>query len=270
MNNPERNAVPAMTPLIRAGSVVALLFAGTAHAASPAAPAVVRNSELGVAFQTIDSGGNKNNSAGAFGQMLFPLTRYFGAALEGSLGHTNLLIDKVATTAGKVSCGYNTTAVGGQLFARLPTVGKLGAAYTTSRISSQCEDNASFLSDGSDSFQADGYTLSAEYYFPAVTLAASRSETSPDGGNSFTTDTVKVTWYPVADLSLTPSVGRTRGVDSYGFTLEHQPDFLGRSLSLALSYVVQDQDEKISTLTLGFTYHFGTRVELKVRDRQYR
>lgn len=270
MNLPERNPVPAMIPLLRVGSIAALLLVGVAHAASPAAPAVIRNSELGVAFQTIDSGDNKNNSAGAFGQMLFPLTSYLGAAVQGSVGHTNLLIDKVATTSGKVSCGYNTTALGGELFARLPTVGKVSAAYTTSRISSQCENNASFLGDGSSSFQSDGYTLSAEYYFPAVTLAASRSETSPDGTDSFTTDTVKATWYPVADLSLSPSVGRTRGVDSYGFTLEHQPDFLGRSLSLALSYVVQDQDEKISTLTLGFTYHFGTRVELKVRDRQYR
>lgn len=270
MNIPEPNKAPAMIPLIRTGAVMALLLAGSAHAADAPASAVIRNSELGVAFQTIDAGGNKNNSAGAFGQMLFPLTRYFGVAVEGSFGHTNLLVDRVSTTVGKVSCGYDTSGLGGELFARLPSVGKLSAGYTANRISAQCEDNASFLGNGSDSFNANGYRLSAEYYFPAVTLAASRSDTSPDGGESFTTDTIKATWYPVADLSLSPSVGRTRGTDFYGFTLEHQPDFLGRSLSLTLSYVVEKEQEKVNTLTLGFTYHFGTRVELKVRDRQYR
>jgi hypothetical protein len=270
MNSPERNTAPAMIAMIRAGSLMALLGAGWAHAADAPPPAVLRNSELGVAFQTIDSGGNKNNSAGAFGQMLFPLTRYFGAAIEGSFGHTNLLIDRVETTSGKASCGYDTTGLGGELFARLPSVGKVSAGYTTNRISTQCEDNASFLGDGSNSLNADGYRVAAEYYFPAVTLAASHSDTSVDGSESFTTDTFKASWYPVADLSLSPSAGRTRGTNFYGFTLEHQPDFLGRSLSLTLAYMVQNETEKANTLTLGFTYHFGTRVELKVRDRQYR
>lgn len=268
LNRPTRT----MNRLLRSGSlaVTALLIAGAAHAADAPPPAALRNSALGLAFQSIDAGGNKNNSAALVGETVFPLTRYLGAKVDASFGHTNLLLERVSTPTGKVTCGYDTTAAAGGLFARRATVGKVEASYAISRISSECDDNASFLSDGSSSLDANGYSIGAEYYFSALTLGASRTETSIDGGESYTTEAVRATWYPVADLSLTPSAGRTRGTDFYGVTLEHQPDFLGRSMSLTLAYTLQDEDEKVGTFTLGFTYHFGTRVELKIRDRQYR
>jgi hypothetical protein len=260
----------AMTSVIRRGTLVALLSAGAVHAAESPTPAALRNSEVGVAFQSIDAGGNKNNSAALFGQMVFPLASAFGASIDGSYGHTNLLLERVSNPTGKVSCGYDTTAASAGLFARVATIGKLEARYGASRISSKCDDNASFLGDGSSTLDSDGYTIGAEYYFNALTLGASRSETTLDAGGSYTTDAVRATWYPVADLSVTPLAGRSRGADFYGLTLEHQPDFLGRSMSLSLAYLQDNQDEKASTFTLGFTYHFGTRVELKIRDRQYR
>jgi hypothetical protein len=45
---------------------------------------------------------------------------------------------------------------------------------------------------------------------------------------------------------------------------------MGNSLGVSLGYSVVDREQETSTINFSVVYHFGTKAELKTRDRQYR
>jgi hypothetical protein len=45
---------------------------------------------------------------------------------------------------------------------------------------------------------------------------------------------------------------------------------MGNSLGVSLGYTVVDREQKTNTINFSVVYHFGTKVELKTRDREYR
>ncbi len=58
--------------------------------------------------------------------------------------------------------------------------------------------------------------------------------------------------------------------DTYRFVAEYQPELLDNSVSFLLGYTTQNQTTSVRIVNIGVLYYFDKRVDLIVRDRQYR
>jgi hypothetical protein len=96
------------------------------------------------------------------------------------------------------------------------------------------------------------------------------TSTEPEDGEKLESDIFSAAWYPIENLKVTLSGGDLYDQDTYGIEIEHQPEFMGNSLGVALGYSVIDRDQEIGTINFSVVFHFGTKVELKTRDRAYR
>lgn len=262
----------------RAENVPALSFAALllAHAWIAPAHGAERSvgqtsAELSATFGTVDAASNSNKSAQVDVRVTVPVATSFGASLQGYFADTNIQVDMPTDLVGTTSCSYEALGGSGTVFFRHPLFGRVGASISSANLESTCGGKGFFLAGNSDSLRSTGYSLAAEYYFPVLTLAAERTVSSYAGNDDLISDVVSASWYPLADLSISPNVGRINGRDQYGVSIEHQPDFLGRSASIALSFGSQSLDgDSIRSASLSFTYHFGLHVDLKTRDRQFR
>jgi len=252
-----------------------LLAAGTAVAQSRAAETL--NFEFGVDAKDSDtSGSTSNGTLGLKGAATIPLGRYF--AIAGSAGYSksqvrtrDSLVDESGSNTGIADCSFKGTQGGITLFARRPTLGKVGVSYGVSQLSSECGDTSVFVTTGDDSLDAKNYRVFAEYYFYDFTLAASQTATELDHGDKLDSTSITASWYALDSLRISASAGNDLyDRDTYGIMLEHQPDFLGDGLGVYLGYSQTDQSPSTRTVTFGFAYYFGVRADLKTRDRQYR
>jgi hypothetical protein len=116
----------------------------------------------------------------------------------------------------------------------------------------------------------DNYRLAVEAYLGDFTLGASHISTELEDGPKLESDSFSASWYPIDSVRISLSGGDLYDQDTYGIEVEHQPEFMGNSLSVLLGYSTVDREQEISTINFGVIYHFGTKVELKTRDRQYR
>lgn len=229
------------------------------------------NAELGATFGTVDSADNSNKSAQGDFRLTVPVTTLLGASLRAYYADSNIQLDLPTALVATTSCSYEILSATGTLFARRPNLGRLGASVLGTHLESKCGSNAFFTSGNGDSLQSRGYSLAAEYYFSAVTVAAERTVASFDDESDRVADSFSATWYPLADLSLSSNIGRVDDRAQYGVSVESQPDFLGRGASVSLSFSdLSLPDEHVRTVNLSLTWHFGTRVDLKTRDREYR
>lgn len=254
----------------------ALLFAAGAAGAQTRAVETT-NFEFGVDARDIDtSGSTSSGTLGLKAAATIPLGRYLGIAASGGYSESQVrtrkgLVDENGSTAGTASCSFNGTQGGITLFARRPTLGKIGVSYGQNQLSAQCGDSSRFVTTGEDSLDAKSYRVFAEYYLYDFTLAASQTSTELERGDKLDSTSITASWYPLDSLRISASASNDLyDRDTYGIMLEHQPDFLGDGLGLYLGYAKTDQSPSISTLTFGFAYFFGVRADLKARDRQYR
>lgn len=248
-----------------------LALAVTTQTKAAEEDATLSSAQLGATFGTIESADNSNKSVQVDFRFTAPVTRFLGASLNGTFADTNLQTDAPTDEISSILCSYETLGTRGTLFAREPSLGRVSASFLAGQLRSKCGGSASFVERNSDTLRSEGYSLAAEYYFPALTLAAERTSTSFDGDNHHVTDLLTASWYLLPDLSISPNAGRVNGSNLYGLTVEHQPDFLGQSASVTLAFSQQNLESgSIRSISLAFTYHFGTHVDLKKRDRQYR
>lgn len=261
---------------IAAALLPMLLGAGAAGAQSRAAETL--NFEFGLDASDIDtSGSTSNGTLGLKGTATIPLGRYFAIAASAGYSKSQVrtrdsLVDESGPITGTVaSCTFKGTQGGITLFARRPTLGKMGVSYGVNQLSSECGDSSWFVTSGDDSLDAKNYRVFAEYYLYDFTLAASQTATDLDDGDKLDSTSITASWYPLDSLRISASAGNDLYErDTYGIMLEHQPDFLGDGLGVYLGYARTDQSPSTRTVTLGFAYYFGVRVDLKTRDRQYR
>jgi hypothetical protein len=259
-----------------AAALLPLLFvAGAACAQTRAAQTL--NFEFGVDARDIDtSGSTSSGTLGLKGAATIPLGRYLAIAASAGYSESQVrtregLVDESGSNTGIASCSFKGTQGGITLFARRPTLGKIGVSYGQSQLSSECGDSSWFVTSGDDSLDAKSYRVFAEYYLYDFTLAASQTATELEHGDKLDSTSITASWYPLDSLRISASAGNDLYErDTYGLMLEHQPDFLGDGLSLYLGYAKTDQSPSIRTITLGFAYFFGVRADLKTRDRQYR
>jgi hypothetical protein len=235
------------------------------------------NFEIGV--ESSDSDTSDSTSSGTLGGRLkatIPLGTYFAASISGDYSETkvrtrDVLAEAIGSLSGvRPSCDFDSTNGEVTLFARRPTLGKIGVSYGVGSLGSDCGANSQFLITGNEKLSTEGYRVEAEYYFHDFTLAAARTSTELEDGPKLESTSVTASWYPHDSLRISVSGNDLYDQDNYGIRFEHQPDFLGDAFGVHVGYARTDQDPKTRTINLGLIYYFGTRVELKVRDRQYR
>lgn len=244
----------------------------------PTEQKAVQSTNFSLGLIASDSDTKDSTSNGTFGLggvATMPIGDLFGASLAGSYSRTtartsDVLLDATSQTASRPSCRFNNSDAALTLFARRISLGKVSASYGKGQLSSDCGEDSVFVSTGDDSLGTDYYRVAVEAYLGNFTLGAAHTSTELEDGPKVESEAFDASWYPVDSVRLTLSGGDLYDQDTYGIEIEHQPEFMGNSLGIALGYSVVDREREISTINFSVIYHFGTKVALKTRDRQYR
>lgn len=201
--------------------------------------------------------GLDSNLYGIRGEVTVPLAQYVGAALSGAYSRLH-----IKDNQGSCNMGLNT--FGAQLFARSPTVGRVGLGYGHDKDAS-CQFYGGEVRTGSSE-----YLVFGEYYFEPVTLAFSHSRTEFNRSDFRRKKSYgRATWYATSNLSLEVAAGMEDAKDHYQATLAFQPALFGKSTSISVGYSKQ-RDYDYQSFMLAFSYFFDNRVDLKIRDRHFR
>ncbi|HEY0943294.1 MAG TPA: hypothetical protein VGE08_24630 [Steroidobacter sp.] len=253
------------------------LASSVAAAAEPAQRAVqASNYSLGLVASDSDTKGSTSNGTfGLGGLATLPLGDLFGASLAGNYSRTtartsDVLLDLDSAQSTRPSCRFNNYDAAASFFARRPTLGRVSASYGKGKVTSDCGDQSVFVATGEDSLDLDYYRFAAEAYLGDFTFGAVHTSTELEDGPKLESNIFNATWYPIDSVRVTLSGGDLYDQDTYGIDIEHQPEFMGNSLGVVLGYSVVDRDQEVGTISFSVVYHFGTKVELKARDRQYR
>lgn len=258
--------------------LAALPFISTVASAAEPAQRAVRSTNFSLGLVASDSDTKDSTSNGTFGLggiATLPIGNLFGASVSGSYSRTtartsDVLFDVTSSQSSRPSCRFNNSDLVASVFARRPTLGKISASYGKGQLSSDCGDESVFVSTGDDELGTDYYRFAAEAYLWNFTLGGVHTSTELENGPKLESDIFNASWYPIDSVRVTLSGGDLYDQDTYGIEIEHQPEFMGNSLGVALGYSVVDRVQEIRTINFSVVYHFGTKVELKARDRQYR
>lgn len=263
---------------IAASLIAALnLTSNVAGAAEPAQRAVqATNYSLGLVASDSDTKGSTSNGTfGLGGVATMPIGNLFGASLAGSYSRTtartsDVLFDVTSQQSTRPSCRFNNSDAAVSFFARRATLGRVSASYGKGQVSSDCGDESVFVANGEDSLDLDYYRLAAEAYLWDFTLGAVHTSTELEDGPKLESNIFNASWYPIDSVRVSLNGGELLEQDTYGIEIEHQPEFMGNSLGVSLGYSVVDREREVGTISFSVVYHFGTKAELKARDRQYR
>jgi hypothetical protein len=243
------------------------------------APArAVQSTNFSLGLIASDSDTKESTSNGTFGLggvVNVPIGDWFGASVAGSYSRTtartsDVLLDVASQQSTRPSCRFHNSDASVSLFARRATLGRVSAAYGKGKVTSDCGDESVFISTGEDSLDLDYYRLAAEAYLWNFTVGAVHTSTELEDGPKLESNIFNASWYPIDSVRVTLSGGELHEQDTYGIEIEHQPEFMGNALGVSLGYSVVDRKQEVGTINFSVVYHFGTKVELKMRDRQYR
>lgn len=269
-------------PYIHGAIFAALSLASTvtfgAELGRPVEPKAVQKTSFSLGLLASDSDTKDSTSAGTFGLngiLTLPIGKYFGAALGGTYSRTtartsDVLLDVVSPDATRPSCRFNNKDLSATVFARWPSWGRVSVGYGNGNLSADCGEQSMFVSTGDDEMGTDNYRVGAEAYLGNFTFGANHTQTELEDGPKLESNLFSASWYPINSLRVTLSGGDQFDQDTYGIELEHQPEFMGDSLGVVVGYSVVDREQEVGTVSFSVVYHFGTKVELKTRDREYR
>ncbi len=233
--------------------------------------------ELGV--ESTESDTSDSTSSGAIGADLtatLPIGRYLGASVGGSYTRSrvrtrDMLKDETGELPGdRPTCSFDSVTGEAALFFRIPSLGRVSAAYGTGDLSASCDGVVLFPVSGSDSLSTDGYRFDAEIYLGAFTLGAEHVKTKLEDGPDVEATTLAARWYPLESLKVELYGNDLYDEDTYGFELEHQPQMFGDGLGVRFGFSTTDASPRTRAWHLGLSYYFGRKVSLQSRDRQYR
>jgi hypothetical protein len=234
------------------------------------------NFSLGLVASDSDTKDSTSNGTfGLGGLVTMPIGKLFGASLGGAYSRTtartgDVLLDVTSADSTRPSCRFNNRDLSASLFARSPSLGRVSVSYGNGLLTSDCGDQSAFVSTGDDEMGTDSYRAAAEAYLGNFTFGANYTSTELEDGPKLESSLFSASWYPMEDLRVTLSGGDLYDQDTYGIEVEHQPEFMGDGLSVLLGYSIVDREQKVGTISFSVVYHFGTKVELKTRDREYR
>jgi hypothetical protein len=249
-----------------------------AELGQPAEVKAVQKTNFSLGLVASDSDTKDSTSNGTFGLggiLTMPIGKLFGASLGGAYSRStartsDVLRDVASANSTRPSCRFNNRDLSASLFARVPTLGRVSVSYGNGQLTSDCGDQSEFVSTGDDQMGTDNYRVAAEAYWGNFTFGANHTSTELEHGPTLDSNSFSASWYPMEDLRVTLSGGDLYDQDTYGIEIEHQPEFMGDGLGVVLGYSVVDRKQEVGTISFSVVYHFGTKVELKTRDREYR
>jgi len=244
----------------------------------PVEPKAVQQTNFSLGLVASDSDTKDSTSAGTFGLsglVTMPIGKIFGAQLGGGYSRTtartsDVLLDVTAPNESRPSCRFNNRDLSATIFARWPTMGRISAGYGNGLVTSDCGEQSAFVTTGDDEMGTDNYRVAAEAYLGNFTVGVTHTSTELEDGPTLESDVLNASWYPMENLRVSLSGGDLFDQDTYGIEIEHQPEFMGDSLGVVLGYSVVDREQEVGTISFSVVYHFGTKIELKTRDREYR
>ncbi|HEX7013416.1 MAG TPA: hypothetical protein VF161_11740 [Steroidobacteraceae bacterium] len=236
------------------------------------------NFELGIATRDLDTeDSTSSGDLGVRGAATIPLGSWLFASFKAGYSESTVRTRDVLAHAGglesgvRPSCGFDSLNGSAGLFVRRPRFGKIGVSYLHGELSADCGTGSQFVSNAEEDLTTDGYRVDAEVYLGNFTLAGARFSTDLDSSDKLETTSVSASWYAMNNLKLSVYGDDLNDRDTYGVLIEHQPDFMGDALGVYVGYATTDDDlPRTRTISFGISYYFGTRVDLKTRDRQYR
>jgi hypothetical protein len=244
----------------------------------PTEAKAVQKTNFSLGLVASDSDTKDSTSNGTFGlggTWTMPIGKFLGASLGGAYSRStartsDVLLDVTSANSTRPSCRFNNRDLSASLFARLPSLGRVSVSYGNGLLTSDCGEQSTFVSTGDDEMGTDSYRAAAEAYLGNFTVGANHTSTELEDGPTLKSNIFSASWYPMTDLRVTLSGGDLYDQDTYGIEIEHQPEFMGESLGVSLGYSVVDREQQVGTISFSVVYHFGTKIELKTRDREYR
>lgn len=251
------------------------LSSAAAHAQTRAVETL--NFEAGIESTDSDTSGSTSNGTLALNlRGTVPIGSIFGASLSAGYSESRVRTREVVenddgTLSGiRPSCNFDNLGGEVSLFARRPTLGRISVSYGVGQLGSDCSDTSFFIPTSEDSLDNNNYRFDVELYWRNFTIGASHTTLSLEDAPEIETTTITGSWYPLDSLRVSLYGNDLYEEDTYGITLEHQPQFLGDGFGIQVGYSETDAEPGTRTFNLGLTYYFGKRVPLLVRDRQYR
>lgn len=252
--------------------------AGAAELGRPTEAKAVQKTNFSLGLVASDSdtkGSTSNGTFGLGGILTMPIGKLFGASVAGAYSRStartsDVLLDVTSADSTRPTCRFNNRDLSASLFARWPSRGRVSVSYGNGLLTSDCGEQSAFVSTGDDEMGTDNYRAAAEAYLGNFTFGAAHTSTELEDGPKLKSDIFSASWYPMENLRVTLSGGDLYDQDTYGIELEHQPEFMGDSLGVVLGYSVVDREQEVGTISFSVVFHFGTKVELKTRDREYR
>lgn len=232
-----------------------------------------------LAVSSIDSDTKDSTSSGTLGAELIaniPIGSYIGFTLGGQYSKAtvrtrNVLEDENGELEGtRPSCKFESYSGEAGLYFRLPKYGRIGGSYAQGNLSPDCGDTSLFPINGEDELDTDSYRFDAEIYLGDFTLGGAHTTTKLDDGPELESTEVTASWYPIDSVKVALFGNDLYEENTYGLMVEHQPEMMGDGFSVRLGYSMTDGSPETRTINIGLSYYFGTKVSLKIRDRQYR
>jgi hypothetical protein len=259
--------------------LLAMFGASLSIATGADAQRAVESTNFELGLDSNDNDTSDSTSTGTLGAVFrgtVPIGGFLGLSLSGEYSTSRvrtgdvLPIEDGTSSAIRPSCSFDSFGGEASLLARRPTLGKIGISYGIGQLSSECSVNSTFVSSGDDSLDTDRQRVDVELYVRDFTIGAAYTQLNLEDGPELETTAVSASWYPLDSLKISLSGNDQYDENTYGIIFEHQPEFLGDGFGVQLGYARTDGEPNTRTISVGLSYHFGTRVSLKDRDRQYR
>lgn len=255
------------------------VLAATANIAFAAEDRAVEGGHLELDIRSIDN--NPSGSASSAGLGLgmtatFPLVGYFGASLGGDYMRTRVRTGELfddsdaATPSSRPDCRFDSLGGEAALMFRMPRYFRVTAGYSKGDLSADCAGDSVFADGGRDEIDTEALRFAAEAYLGNFTLGVERWQTTAGDTPDLRSTMLAASWYPLESLKVELSGNDLYDAETYRLMLEHQLEMLGDGFGIRLGFSTSDREPRTRSFELGFSYYFGRKVPLQIRDRQWR
>lgn len=161
--------------------------------------------------------------------------------------------------------GYGSSAM---LFLRDADIGKIGVTGGYSKTKTTTDIyNGMTTHTFKNTTTSRSYSLYGSYYLDDFTLSASRRYLDLDNGHTLHYVDAGIGYYLNENTAFDVTVSGMDSSNKFRLHLAHQPSLLSNSTIVGISYEKNDYD---NSFTFFLSYHFQTKVSLRIRDREYR
>jgi hypothetical protein len=221
------------------------------------------NYSIGTNISYTDSRYGESDRVSIGGKVRLPIYKIIGIDSGVSAGHSRTKFDSTGN-----KCSINGKLGYVDVIIREPKMGQLSLGYSKSD-SISCSDSGETVKNGTFS----SYSVSGSYYLNDFSIGASANGKLLNDLSSYS---VGLGYY----INQNSSVGfnfstvPNRDYRDYSISYSIQPRLLKDDIRLYARYARSLQESEFqninsNTISVGFNYFFGNKIDMKTRDRFY-